>query len=279
VTGVLAAAVVAGACAGVLCRPGPRALARRRLGAGSGGRGVGLDLAGRRLWASSASRWFLVPAGACGCLLVVLGWSAVLLVTAGTVATAGVSWLHAAGRRRRSAAHGRRQTTEACDALVAELRAGQPAVLALRRAAEHHPVLRPAARACGLGSEVPPALRQVAASPGAGGISTVAAAWQVAERSGSGLAPVLARVAEGLRADDATRADVAAALAPARATARLLAVLPAFGLLLGSGLGGDPVRLLFASPAGNALLLVGVTMALAGMVWVERLAHAVESCT
>jgi tight adherence protein B len=210
-------------------------------------------------------------------LLVLLGPSAVLLTASAALVVAGVAWLRAGARRRRRADHGRRGTVEACDAVVAELSAGQPPTRALRRAAEAHNGLRAAARAGHLGGDVPAALRQASAAPGCAGLATVAAAWQVAEGSGSGLVTSLRQVSLGLRADDEVRVEVAASLAPARATARLLAALPVFGLMLGTGLGGHPVALLLSTPVGNALLLAGVTLALAGTVWVERLADQVQA--
>jgi len=210
-------------------------------------------------------------------LLAVLGPSALLLAVAGALAAGGVLWLRAGARRRRRAEHGRRRTFEACDALVAELRAGQPTTHALHRAADVHPGLRAAARAGALGGDVPFALRQLSSEPGAAGMATVAAAWHVAERSGSGLAPSLQQVSTALRADAELRVEVEASLAPARATARLLAVLPVFGLMLGAGLGGHPVALLVTTPVGNALLLAGVALALAGTAWVERLADQAQA--
>jgi tight adherence protein B len=206
-----------------------------------------------------------------------------LLLAASAALVAGVGgWLHARGRRRRRADDVRRQTTEGCDALVAELRAGQPAARALGRVAEEHRVFRPAAHASALGGDVPAALCEPTAiasggaGPASGGLAALAAAWQVADDCGSGLAGTLDRVADGLRAEESTRAEVASALAPARATARLLAVLPVFGLLLGSGLGGDPVGLLLGSPVGQFLLLGGVVLSAGGTLWVERIADTVE---
>lgn len=269
----LCCALAAAGCVAVLRGPGPRRLVRTRL---SGAGTVAPSAPAERRRLSRAGRT-LVPAACCAALLLVLGPSGMLLAVAAALLVAGGAWLHASARRRRAAERGRRETIEACDALSAEMRAGQAASRALHRAAEQHPALWPAARACLLGGDVPAALRRHANSPGCTGMAAVAAAWQVAEGSGAGLVGALDRVAEALRADDATRAEVTAALSPARATARLLAVLPAFGLLLGSGLGGDPLGLLLRTPAGNGLLLAGVALALAGTFWVERLALRVES--
>lgn len=271
---VLVAATGAGVCVVLLTRPDPPALLRARLGAG---RRPSPELPFPRPdgLRSVARRWPLAVAAAV-VVLALLRPSALLLWACGAGVTVGVLWLHAGARRRRSADRTRRQTIECCDALVAELRAGQPSVSALSRAAEQHPLLLPAARAAALGAEVAPVLDEIGALPGAAGMRAVAAAWRVAVGSGGGLVAVLERVAAALRTEESTRIEVAAALSPARATARMLAVLPAFGLLLGSGLGGDPLGFLLSSMVGHLLLLAGVTLALAGTAWVERLAHRVQ---
>lgn len=211
-------------------------------------------------------------------VVVVLLWGPDVLLLGLTASLATHLVLRLVARRRRQAlaAAGRRQVVEVCDALSAELVAGQPAVRALQRVADSHDVLAPVARAAALGADVPPALDDAATAPGAGGLRSVASAWRVAERTGAGLAAVLGRVAAGLRSDQAAAAEVEASLGPPRATAQLLAVLPGFGLLLGSGLGGDPVGFLLGSFPGQVCLAVGAGLAALGVWWVERLADAVE---
>jgi tight adherence protein B len=211
-------------------------------------------------------------------VVVVLLWGADVLLLGVTASLATHLVLRLVARRRRQAlaAAGRQQVVEVCDALSAELVAGQPAVRALQRVADSHDVLAPVARAAALGADVPPALDDAATAPGAGGLRSVAAAWRVAERTGAGLAGVLGRVAAALRSDQAAAAEVEASLGPPRATAQLLAVLPGFGLLLGSGLGGDPVGFLLGSFPGQVCLAVGAGLAALGVWWVERLADAVE---
>jgi tight adherence protein B len=274
VTALLASAVAAALCVGLLCRGGPPQRDRSmRAGAASAARPGNGPRPRRTVGPISLVSGAVT--GGIG-LLVVLGPAAVLLTASAAVVAGGAVWLRTGARRRRRADAGRRRTIESCDALVAELRAGQPPARALQRAAEIHPGLGAAAHAGVLGGDVVGALRQASGDPGCSGLATVAAAWRVAEGSGSGLAASLQQVSAGLRADDDVRVEVAASLAPARSTARLLAVLPAFGLMLGTGLGGHPVALLLSTPAGNALLLAGVVFALAGTVWVERLADQVQ---
>lgn len=245
----------------------PEAVVRRRLGPRRGRR-LGLRRPG-------ISRDLLAVLLGAGVLLV---WGPGLVLVAATVTLVAGTALRLADRRRvRAAATAERQrVVEVCDALSAELRAGQPAVRAVRRVAAEHPMLAPAAQAAALGGDLAGALDSLGGRPGASGMRMIAAAWRVADRSGAGLAAVLDRVADALRAEQSAAAEVTAGLGPPRATARMLAVLPAFGLVLGRSIGGDPVGFLLGTPAGNLCLLLGAGLAVLGLWWVERLAAAVE---
>jgi len=122
---------------------------------------------------------------------------------------------------------------------------------------------------------VPGTLRSLAARPGAGQLRTVAAAWQVAHRSGAGLAGALAMAADRLRDDRATARVVATEMAAAHATARLLAALPVGVLLLGDGLGGDPVGFLLGTTPGLVCLCSGLALEYAGLRWLARITDRV----
>lgn len=180
---------------------------------------------------------------------------------------------------RRQAVRCRGQVLEACDGLAAELSAGLDPGSALVRAAREWSFLEPVAQADRLGGDVPTALREVARRPGAEDLVAVAAAWQVALRSGHGLAPAISRIADALRATAATRRIVISELASARATARLVALLPLAALAMGSGIGGDPWTFLLRTPAGWACLVVGLGLGGAGLWWIEQIAHDVERST
>lgn len=178
-------------------------------------------------------------------------------------------------RRREEAVDTADRVLESCELLAAELAAGQPPGHALARAAAAWPFLAPAAEAGTLGGDLPRTLRELSVRPGASELRLVGAAWEVAHRSGSGLAGALDRVAAVVRADRATRRVVESELASARATARLVAALPVLVLLLGAGAGTSPWTFLVATPIGWVCLAGGLALELAGLWWIERIAAGV----
>jgi tight adherence protein B len=66
---------------------------------------------------------------------------------------------------------------------------------------------------------------------------------------------------------------VSAELAAPRSTGKLMAALPLVGVGLGYLLGGRPLEWLVAGPPGWACLLLGLLLAAAGVLWIERLAR------
>ncbi|OSC61614.1 hypothetical protein B5181_26930, partial [Streptomyces sp. 4F] len=126
------------------------------------------------------------------------------------------------------------------------------------------------------GGDVPVALAAAARQPGAEGLRGLAACWRVAVDQGAGLAAGL----EGaLRAERDQRCDLRAQLAGARATAVMLAGLPLFGLLLGSALGSDPLRVLLHTGAGLGCLLAGGVLEGLGVWWVTRIVRKAEAAS
>ncbi len=80
---------------------------------------------------------------------------------------------------------------------------------------------------------------------------------------------------DAIATDVADRVDAtglrAAQVAGPRFSGYVLAALPVFGLLMGAGMGADPLAVLFGPPPGAALLPVGVALACAGLLWSARI--------
>lgn len=169
------------------------------------------------------------------------------------------------------------------EAWAAAVRAGRPAELALGDAfadvAPAQPLLPRTFTVVGVGGEVATAMRLDAAvlAPSVGRtVLAAAACWTVARDNGGRLADALDRLGDTVRADSVHVAHVRAQLAGPRATARLLAALPLFALVLGTAMGLDPVSVLVGEPLGRWLLAVGLVLDVAGLCWTEQLARAAE---
>lgn len=197
------------------------------------------------------------------------------VVGAAAVATVGGGAWWRLRRRQQQASATAAGVLEACELLTTGVVAGQPPHRALEDAAGAWPPLASAARADAFGAGVPATLRGLAERPGAGDLRLVAAAWEVAHRSGGGLAEALTRVAASLRADRSSGRVVEGELASARATARLVAALPLVMLLLGSGADRGGWRFLLLTPAGAGCLVAGLALGLLGLWWIERIATGV----
>lgn len=209
--------------------------------------------------------------------IVILPPSSVALALVGVGAGGGVLFLQRRRAGRRRAQETADQVQRFCSELSAELAAGLPVGPALDGVAARWPELGPVAAAARLGGSVPDTMRDLASRPGAGDLRLVAAAWHVAQRSGTGLAVALQSVAGSLTERQRTRRLVASELASARATARLMALLPVLTLAMGSGAGGDPLAFLFSTTPGLTCLATGCLLALAGVWWIEAIASSIEA--
>lgn len=100
---------------------------------------------------------------------------------------------------------------------------------------------------------------------------SLAACWQVSERTGAPLAEVLERFARYLENDIDLLQMREAAMGGPKATGRILSWLPLLGLGLGLVMGTDPLGVLFGSVFGALICCVGLTLALVGSRWTARL--------
>jgi tight adherence protein B len=102
----------------------------------------------------------------------------------------------------------------------------------------------------------------------------LAAALDVADRTGAPLAVALTRLADTLVDVGRVRRDAGTALAGPVATGRTVLLLPGAGVLLAAGFGFDPLRILLTTVPGAACLLVGASLVAAGWRWNRRLVRA-----
>lgn len=113
-----------------------------------------------------------------------------------------------------------------------------------------------------LAASVPPAV-QVAARLRSG--------WLLTRRHGVAFTPLIdalgADLAEQISADGERSGEVAGP----RMSGYVMALLPLLGLALGAGMGADPIQVLLSSALGNILLLVGVSLTCAGLLWSDRI--------
>jgi tight adherence protein B len=267
--------------------PGRRPLGR----VAPGGRGYKPPVR-RRGWARPVALPLLTLVGAAPLVALASG-SAALLAPGAVLAVAAWS----ADRRRRDAA-AQLARLNACGALLeglaAELRSGRLPRDALARAVgglgpdvigwepSERPtlvaapvvesLLRPVGAAARVGGDVSAVLRQQALLPGAHMLGWLAACWTVSEQHGSGLADAATRIARTAQVEREQRAEVQSELSAARATARLLAVLPLVGIGLGHAMGADVVGVLLGGPLGAALVTASVALLVSGLAWVDALA-------
>lgn len=229
------------------------------------------------LLAASAAAVAVGPAGGAALRLRGLGPGPGGLLGPGGPPRLLVGRARTAWQRRSRAARRRAAVVELCTALAAELRAGAMPADAIERAASSVPdTCDEAAAVARLGGDVAAALVAGSLRPGAGGLARLAAVWSVSHDAGAGLADGCQRIADWLRDDEAIRREVAAQLAGARTSARLLAGLPVLGLALGAGIGARPLDVLLGTPYGLGCLAGGVALNALGLWWTARLARSVE---
>jgi tight adherence protein B len=181
------------------------------------------------------------------------------------------------GRRRRNVAARQTAVIELCDGTAAELTAGRPAGTALAQAASVLPNLPGLADIADAGPEdVIAALIRASAVEGCDGLRLLAGCWRIGVDRGGMLASVIEGLADALRDEQSHREEIALQLSGPRATARLLAGLPALGLGMAAALGAKPLQFLFATMPGALCLSLGSGLDILGLWWTSRLATAAE---
>ncbi|HZE32992.1 MAG TPA: type II secretion system F family protein [Actinoallomurus sp.] len=183
----------------------------------------------------------------------------------------------ALSRRRRNVAARRTAVIELCDGTAAELTAGRPAGTALAQAASVLPDLPELASIADAAPEdVIATLTRASAVEGCDGLRLLAGCWRIGIDRGGMLASVIEGLAEALRDEQSHREEIALQLSGPRATARLLAGLPALGLGMAAALGAKPLQFLFTTMPGVLCLSLGSGLDILGLWWTSRLATAAE---
>jgi tight adherence protein B len=105
-------------------------------------------------------------------------------------------------------------------------------------------------------------------------VARLSAGWELSARYGVPWAALVETVATDLadrqRAESLRNAQVAGP----RVSGYVLAVLPALGILLGAGMGADPIHVLLGTGVGAVLLLVGSTLTCLGLAWTASIVRS-----
>jgi tight adherence protein B len=208
----------------------------------------------------------------------VVAWLVPVPVTLAAGAVAGTVALR---RHENAAATKRRQESAslqaALDVLVGELRIGAHPVDAFGTAAgeSRGPVaegMRAVAARARLGADVAAGLDDVARrSQLSGHWQRLAICWRLAQTHGLGIGTLIRAAHEDIVERERFSARVRAAMAGPRTTALVLAGLPVAGIALGQAIGAEPLAFLLRPGAGEWLLVIGVVLACAGLLWSDRI--------
>lgn len=226
-------------------------------------------------WAVSAGRvaGVLMGAGVLAAATVVAGPSG-LLAAAMLLATSVVLIGRMLVERRRRRAMP--EILRGLRALNRELRSGADPLAAAQGAA---------AAGSGAGAQVLDSLvllmRTGEAGPSADGppsdeaaggvLAALRSGWLLSRRQGVAFGRVVTGVADELSDRVASDQVRSAQLAGPRMSGYVMAALPVMGVLLGAGMGVNPVAVLLGSALGNLLLVVGVALMCGGLLWSARI--------
>jgi tight adherence protein B len=252
----------------LLCWPDTRAAARLRAIAGHAPR--------KRLRTPRPSAVTAIVAS------VVAGW-----LVAGVGGAVAATLLAATARRQLRTRTENRESLIAVDGLVealrsfvASLRTGaHPASAAESAAEDAHAETAAAMRAVGaaarLGGDVTVVLDTARSPALATALGRMATAWQLAQRHGLPLADVLDAVRRDLEQRARFTRQVIARMTGPKSSALVLSLLPLLGIALGEAMGAGPLLLLTGTGLGQVLLVMGVTLLCAGVVWSSRITNRV----
>ncbi len=181
----------------------------------------------------------------------------------------------------RSELRGRRDLLDMADLLTAvrtlgrEVRAGTSPAAAVAATAAHRGrsarMLDGVAAAVARTSGAPPPGTGVERGPTADVADRLIAVWALSARYGVPWAALVDTVADDLADRLRAASQRTSQVAGPKLSGYVLAGMPALGVLLGSGMGADPVHVLLHTGAGRLMLLVGVSLNCLGLAWSARI--------
>ena len=183
-------------------------------------------------------------------------------------------------RQRRRAVQRRRERrliADALEILAGELRAGAHPVDAFSAAAAESDrpvgdILLTVASRIRLGADVSAGLREAARmSVAPESWERVAVCWKLAAEHGLAMATLVDAARHDIVSRQRFSDAIHAGLAGARASAAILAAMPAIGVLLGGLIGAHPLSFLLDGPLGGMLLTTGVALMCTGVIWSDRI--------
>ncbi len=251
------------------------------MGASTPRRGVADRLAGPR--ATVGGRAPVLVAAVAGLAGL---WAGPVVAAAAAIAFGTLARLVVAesGRQRRH--------REVCALLAAirtlarEVRAGAPPLAAINSAAAAHPGdgaralarLRSALAVEGGTSEKPLHHQELLlitsarrGSPGTEVADRLAGGWALSATYGVPWAGLIDALVGDLADRVRAQSQRAAQVAGPKVSGYVLAAMPVLGLVLGIGMGADPVRILLGTGVGRLLLLVGSVLTSLGLLWSARI--------
>jgi tight adherence protein B len=199
-----------------------------------------------------------------------------LWVLSGVILAGTLGWLVSCGRKERLRLKNRAAVMRACSTLVGQIEIGELPAQALQVLAQDEPMFVPVAGAALVGGDPVAALRRLGAQPGCSGVTQLAMAWELCQRTGMSLAASLVRVTTELIAETELETVRESELASSLSTGRLLAGLPLVGLGMGFMVGADPLTFLTSGIAGQLCVLGASVFASAGLIWTQRLSQSTD---
>ncbi len=227
------------------------------------------------------------PAGRIAALLILPTVAVAAAVASPALALAGAAAAATAEMRRRRWVRRRRRRDEAralaaaLDALVGDLGIGADPLRALTVAASESAdevgcSLRAVTARAHLGADVAAGIQAIATDSSVPAYwDRLAVCWQLAAERGLAMSTLMRAAYRDIVERQRFSDRIQAALAGARATAVILAALPALGVLLGEMLGAGPLQFLLGTTPGGGLLVLGVGLVCAGILWADRIIDGV----